>query len=388
MLSNYERLKYYINLKFIEKSNFIMHNPWEMFSKASKISSLIYKSKLVDSLKLYCDQSDKISIKNIFIISNDYIKEYQIEYLLDNLNNSKRFEALNKIFSYGRIHFMIPNFFYLRLYEVYEFKFKLNNIAKDYNFKCISEQKFNDLMYDYFNSSNLSSIDIIDQIIKITEIRVKKIKNKKITYELLKEINNLSHEYKDKVQIIRSFEKSHERKQIEEFIYNNKVLNPENEKLYYYYNKYYDKFNIHFKNSRKPIVGLFDDNLVGLFDVFSKYSLIYKSNYKLNFVNLKKLSHNSPLIVEIAVGIGTIASAIFGIYEGINRIKKGKLENIEKEIDIEEKKLNLLDKKIKFEKKFLTSQIHDYTNNLHSTYQIILKDYNLEIIDNKTLDDE
>ena len=387
MLSKYETLNNYISLKFTEKLNSKIHNPWEMFSRASKISSFIYKSKILDSLTEYYEQDNEICIKNIFIIDNDYIKEYQIEHLINNLHKHKKYEALNEIFSFGRIYFMMPNFFYLRLYEIYEYKFKLNNITKDYQFKCINESIFNDLINKYFNSSNLSSIDIINEISQIAEKRLKKIKNKKIVNNILSKINDLSYEYKDKIQVIRSFEKSSERKEIELLINQNKISKIENTKLYYYYNLYYNKFSKHFKNSRKPIIGVFNNEHIGTFDIFLKYSLFYQSKYKLNFINLKKLSHNSPLIVEIAVGIGTISGVIFGIFEGLNRIKKGKLENEEKEIDIEQKKLDLLEKKITFEKKFLIGKINDYKKNLINKYQSISEIYEIEIIDNKTLDE-
>ncbi len=383
MFSEYKyKSNNYTNIVFNEKNSLNnLYNPWEMFNKASEVTSLLYKSELIDTLMICDEYATNIDFKNIFIIENYHIKESKLRAIIEN-NDTSMLSKLESLFSLGKIHTLVPNFFYLRLFEIFNFKFKINNIARDYNFRFINDKQFQKLMLDYFENTNWGSEVVIDKTFKIALSRLYKIRNSKIRQTLQKKIMNIFYQSKNRIIEIKKFEDSDERIEIENLLFKN--IQPKESPLLYYYNKYYLKFEILFKKQITPIMGvIYRDRS---FDIFSKYSLYYDQNHKNYFINLKKLSHSSPIIIDIATNISVITGVVFGIFEGYNRIRKNsieseklKLENEKLKLENEEAYLNLQIKKEEFYKQYFSNQIEKFRKHVDIKYKNLSEKYEIRI---------
>ena len=334
--------KIYVELKFIEKfERKYLLNPWEMYNKSSRITSLLYKSECLEHIKeLY---SKNIKLNNIFITDAIFFQK-KIFDIGTYLKKDNYGEALIDIWKLGKIYTFEPNFYLLKLQYIMKKCIKINKeLLKKFDFQLFTKK----FLIELLNKAENNQIEYLMEEIKI-----------KINQKIYQEAN---------IEIKKFFDKKFKidkiNKEIEKLNYLEKnYLNKNDENIKNYLQQYYSEIFHIFSNNSKPLFGYFYNHLK--FDLIEKYMLIFDESQRNEFLNLKELSHKSPLLMCIEVGLSIYTLSLLELYGLIKGVKK-----IDYNQNIEEKNIQ--------SKNF---SLKDLENELEILSRTVKTDYNIEVI--------
>ena len=350
---------------FQNKSNKLF-NPWESSYDATKLSTIMYKLDLLDSISTALNNG--IDPSKIFIINGNFIDQEHIS-KTDVENKPEAFENLTNI---GNVVPLCPNSYLSNLSLIYSFKKESRKFSRKYDFNCFSDQDFSAALDIIFqNNGNHSFKQVLNQLANQVIIKIKKFHNHDVK---LSEYKTIIKKYASEIDKVDEFNRSKNKKTIDKFLINNQDIHVNYQEQYEYF---YLRFHRLLINLEKPVVGIFEEGYGLGFNILCKSAIVYSDLYPHAFIDLYSMSHNSPFKKKYLIPI-TIVSMLHGsIYALINDWKE-----IESTLKIREERKSIeLDNESKRQQlnKSLLKDLDNTNNAIKDKYQDDLNQYDIQI---------
>ncbi|GAB6098953.1 hypothetical protein JCM16358_08320 [Halanaerocella petrolearia] len=339
---------------------------WELSNLLKNISTCYYKNELINELieKI----NDGVKPRNIIIMDSSFKYDDKYNNLFGiNLNKSS---SLEKLYRIGQPTSMKPNNDIYHIAFIFELFEKINKLFYNNRISKISKG----FLTDYINSNNT----IKKAIKKLKSDALNCIKNEKFNlfeeeskYELIKKkIEDIVSNSLNKYNIYEEDRQVFSIKNISYSKLENKYPRIKRE----YYMSFFNIFN---KLSR-PVIGVYNQKNRTISILGLKH--INRSQKDEEFFDIKKITHNSPMEMIVATGIGF---SIFLKCYLENRNLEASLSNSNEELDDlrEENEVNMINLKDEVEEVTETEDI----NSLKKIKDEFLKE-NIKKIEEKNIE--
>ena len=321
-----------INIKL--KRNRDDMNSWEVNDFLNRLSNLSYKYEILNEIGMRIN--DGLKPENIVIISNSF--DFTLKYR--SLKNRRKINLLKEsdvitLYHLGRPISFFPNNYIYRFNFIFQVFREVNELLRKYK----SNRLGKDLLYQYAN------YDLNDVILKIKEDTIRNIKEKNndIDNSFERKLENIINKYNSKIN-------TYENDRLEF----DKVLNLKDheieddykEKYYYIEGKYFNAFSKLFSKLDRPIVGIYDENKKSIEILCINY--IYRSDNSDNGVEIREITHNSPLLFNLLIS-ATMCPAIYGLIKSIQvNNENAKIESSNSKLKSEQyKKIDEIERDLK-----------------------------------------
>lgn len=278
-----------VNIKYIRDEESRL-NPWEITNFVSRISTYMYKIELINTIALAINNG--VEPKNIFILD----KAYKINGIYSDFTEIKLNSlALNKIYSIGKPESMEPNKELMEVKFLFKLLYRINKVLYKYGKKRVGTQ-------DRLDSYNeMKQKNFIDAISFVSELAKNKLNAEEVIFAsktIENECRKIGVEYKEYVNEIGQIS------YLKSILDGNKIsdITEEERKIErVYYRKFYD-FLIKLP---RPVVGIFssEENKVNILCADHFDSSINRNTK----IELRAITHNSPIMAELEAGFEIIA---------------------------------------------------------------------------------
>ncbi len=321
-----------INIKL--KRNKDDMNSWEVNDFLNRLSNTSYKYEILNEIGMRINNG--LKPENIVILSNSF--DFALKYR--NLKNRRKIDLHKEsdviaLYHLGSPISFFPNSYIYRFNYIFQVFREINELLR--KSKCNRLGK--DLLYQY------ARYDLNDIILKIKEDSIRKFKEKDNDANNLfeRKLENIINKYTLKRNTYENdrleFDKVLNLKEHE-------IEDDYKEKYYYIEGKYFNAFSKLFSKLDRPIVGIYDDENKNIEILCINY--IYRANNSENGVEIREITHNSPLLFNLVI-CATMAPSIYGLIKSIKvNNENSKIESSNSKLKSEQyKKIDEMERDLK-----------------------------------------
>lgn len=345
----------------LRRKNDIVPSPWEIGNLIDNISNYYYKMELINVVSKAIENG--VSPKNIFILDKSFklntsYKDLDVMSIID--------ERIENMYTIGVPYSIYPNKEIFILAMIFKTFRLCNEMLFTYKKLHIDNRKIAQYTKEYYVEQKSEEI-VIKNIVKNTLLTLKdkfEFTSKEdeqhavnrldsIENSMLLEINEFILDEADMLNIENSLSKFKDEKD-EEKILENKV-----------YNKYYNDFFPLMNKVSRPVVCVYYSKTKQI-QILS-LGHIARNKRNTTFLDIKSISHNSPLLADIGMAVTNGIDTIYKTTKDESR-KKEKHEVEMKILEAQLRKANAEADIAEIERLEKKIQLYTELHNLYETY--------------------